>query len=129
MAAVRRLPHRDRLGRHLCQRVQARALQNFRKRWCYSTANHRIGTTWSNRFTIKPTIYSYFGSTWNDGGSTDSDACYSKHNGYAKGAHTAWGKVRLVHCALKFALCSNNYLTMGIIGYWDGSKTAYYKRS
>jgi hypothetical protein len=100
----------------------------FRKRWCYNKTIHRIGTTWSNRNSIVPVIYSYFGNTWNFGGVNASDAHFVRHNGYARGGHEAWTKVRMNHCALKYALCTATYITMGIIGFWDGSKTAYWRK-
>lgn len=54
------------------------------------------------------------------------DARGAKHPKFPRWNHTSWCVVNMKHCtfpAVKgITICSNNYVKVGTIGYWDGSK-------
>jgi hypothetical protein len=99
----------------------------WRKRWCYNVNRRAVGSVYAPRPSV--TIYSYFGLAWNYEGIVDRDAHYTdvdarggRHPNYPRWGHLSWHKVKMDHCALKWAACTSHHYKVGIISYWDGSK-------
>lgn len=101
------------------------------KRWCYNTSKKQVGTTYDPAPSVR--IYSYFTTAWKNGGIAARDARYTSrdargqnHPKQPKWAHMSTYTVNMRHCTFPVVkgvqLCFNNYVTGGIIGYWDGSK-------
>lgn len=104
------------------------------KRWCYSTLKRKVTSYYSPTPTVK--IYSYFDLAWKNGGTAAHDAYYTsvdatgvKHPKFPQWGHLEKWTILMKHCALKWALCTNHYYTVGTIGYWDGSKKIVYGAS
>lgn len=53
---------------------------------------------------------------------TSRDARGYVRSNYPRWGHVSWHKVKMDHCAVKYAVCTSHYDKLGIIGYWDGSK-------
>lgn len=99
----------------------------WRKRWCYSIAKRRVGTVYAPKPAVE--IYSLFSNAWRNRGVVSSDSYYAnigatgvRHPNYPRWGHVSWHKVKLDHCAVKYALCTSHYYRVGTISYWDGSK-------
>lgn len=100
---------------------------SWRKRWCYNVTSKRVGTVYAPKPTVS--IYFIFGSAWRYRGIVDSDSYYTSrdargyvHRNYLCWGHVSWHKVKMDHCAVKYAICTSHYYKVGIISYWDGSK-------